>query len=177
MSLGVGLGRIYNIVPLAIPIDLDNSQGGDQFSLAGCTGFDLHIFTGDGAAGRDVQFDVKRHVDMADGTGTTVALGSATSLRKYYYLEGATTVVGDTAWTEGTWFDADGSGVILNDAEGENSSYIIVPFEASDFGDGYSSVSISGIVAGGSGAKIGCAFAVLRDLQVARKPGNIGVPV
>lgn len=176
MSLGCGLGRIYDIVPLAIPIDLDNSQTGDIFELKHWTGFDLHIFTGDGAAGRDVQFDVKRHTDISDGTGTTIALGSATALRKFHYKEGATTVVGDTGWTTGTWFDADGAGVILNDAEGENSSYIVVPFEASDLGDGYTAVSISAIVAGGSGAKIGCAFALLRDPQVQRAPANLDDP-
>ena len=176
MSLGCGLGRLYDIVPLAIPIDLDSSQSGDQFSLRNWTGFDLHIFTGDGAAGRDVQFDIKRHTDMSDATGTTIALGSATALRKYFYKEGATTVVGDTAWTAGTWFDADGAGVVVNDAEGENSSYIVIPFEASDLGDGYSAVSISAIVAGGSGAKIGCCFAVLRDPMVARTPANLNDP-
>lgn len=176
MSLGTGLGRTYQLVPLAIPIDLDNSQGGDQFSLRNWTGFDLIFFTGDGAAGRDVQFDIKRHVDMGDATGTTIALGSATALRKFHYLEGATTVVGDTGWTSGTWFDADGAGVVVNDAEGENSSLIVIPFEASDLGDGYSSVSITAIVAGGSGAKIGCCFALLRDPQVQRAPANLGDP-
>lgn len=177
MSRGTGLGRTYNIVPLAIPIDLDTSQGGDQFSLADYGGFDLIFFTGDGAAGRDVQFDIKRHVDMADATGTTIVLGSATALRKFFYLSGATTCVGDTAWTAGTYNDADGASVIVDDAEGEDSRFIVIPFEASDLGDGYSSVSISAIVAGGSGAKIGCCFALLRDPQVMRTPANLPVPV
>ncbi|MGE3448680.1 MAG: hypothetical protein AB7H92_13995 [Microbacteriaceae bacterium] len=168
-----GLGRSYDIIPLAIPIDLDNSQGGDQFSLRDCSGFDLVAYTGDGAAGRDFTFTIKRHVDMADGTGTTIVCGSATDLRNFFYKRHDSTVVGVGTWTKGTWFDADGDGVVVDAAEGEDSRLMVIPFSAQDLGDGYSAVSITAIVAGGSGAKIGCAFAILWGLDVQRAPENL----
>lgn len=173
MTKGTGLGRDYDIIPLAIPIDLDNSQSGDQFSLRDCAGFDLVLFTGDGAADRDVTFTIKRHVDMDDATGTTIVCGTATDLREYFYKQHGTTAVGVGTWSRGTWYDADGAGVVVDTAEGENSSLIVIPFEADDLGDGYSAVSISAIVAGGSGAKIGCALAILRGLRVQRTPENL----
>lgn len=173
MAKATGLGASYDIIPIAIPIDLDTDQGGDQFSLRDCSGFDLVLYTGVGAAGRDAQFTIKRHTDMSDATGTTIVCGTATALRSYFYKQGsAATVVGVGTWAAGTWYDADGADVVVDAAEGETSSLIVIPFEASDLGDGYSAVSISVKIAG-SGAKIGCAFAVLRGLDVQRTPANL----
>lgn len=168
-----GLGRSYDIIPLAIPIDLDSEQSGDQFSLQDCAGFDLVFFTGDGAAGRDVTFTIKRHTDMSDATGTTIVCGSATDLRNFYYKRHDSTVVGVGTWTKSTWFDADGAAVVVDATEGEDSRLMVIPFSAQDLGDGYSAVSITAIVAGGSGAKIGCAFAILYGLDVQRAPENL----
>jgi hypothetical protein len=173
MNLGCGLGRLYDLVPVVDPIDLDNSQTGEQISLRDHNGVDLIFYTGDGAAGRDLTFTIKRHVDMADATGTTLALGSATALRNFFYKRGDSTAVGDGTWTKGTWFDADGSGIVLDDTEGEDSRLIVVPIEAGDLGDGYSALSVSAVVAGGSGAKLGCCIALLRDSQVRRTPANL----
>lgn len=167
------LGADYDLIPLAIPVDLDNSQSGDQFSLRDCSGFDLVFFTGDGAAGRDVTFTIKKHVDMADGTGTTIALGSASDLRNFYHKRHDSSVVGVGTWTKGTWSDTDGATVVVDDTEGEDSRLIVIPFSKDDLGDGYSAVSITAIVAGGSGAKIGCAFAILWGLKVQRAPQNL----
>lgn len=172
MSKGTSLGRDFDLLPIVIPIDLDNSQGGDQFSLRDCGGVDLVFITGDGAAGRDLTFTLKRHVDMADTSGTTFPSTAFVS-KPYWYKRGDSTAVGDGSWTKGTWTDADGAGIVLDDTEGEDSRLIVVPIEASDLGDGYSSLSVSDVVAGGSGAKLGACIAVLRDLQVARTPANL----
>lgn len=167
-----GLGRLYDLIPISIPIDHDTDQGGDQFSLRDAGGVDLILYTGDGDTGRDIEFTIKRHVDMADASGTTVVMGTATELRDYFYKQHGTTVVGVGTWSKGTWFDADGAAVVLDAAEGENSSLIVVPIEASDLGDGYSAMSVSVKIAG-SGAKIACCLALLRDLKVQRTPENL----
>lgn len=173
MITRTGLGHNYDIIPLVIPIDLDNSQSGDQFSLRDAEGCDLVFITGDGAAGRDLTFTVKKHVDMDDATGTTIALGSASDLRNYFYKQHGTTVVGVGTWSKGTYFDADGDAIVLDDAEGENSSLIVVPISADDLGDGYTALSVSAVVAGGSGAKLGAAMALLWGLKVQRTPENL----
>jgi hypothetical protein len=173
MSRGCGLGRLYDLVPIVIPIDLDTDQAGDQLSLRNCGGVDLIFFTGVGAAGRDLQFTITKHVDMADTVGTTIALGSATALRDYFYKQGsAATAVGVGTWAAGTWFDANGADIVLDAAEGETSSLIVVPIEASDLGDGYSAITVS-VKEAGSGAKLGCCIALLRDLEVMRTPANL----
>ncbi len=167
-----GLGRIYDIIPISIPIDHDSDQAGDQFSLRDCGGFDLVLFTGDGSAGYDIQFTIKRHTDMSDASGTTIVVGTASELRDYFYKQGASSVVGQGTWTKGTWYDANGADVVVDSDEGENSSLIVIPFEATDLGDGYSAVSISVKIAG-SGAKLACCLAILRDLDVQRAPANL----
>lgn len=172
-NTGTGLGRSYDIVPIVIPIDAAASQTGDQFSLRDCAGCDIVIFTGDGAAGRNITFTVKKHVDMSDATGTTIALGSAAQLRNYFYKQGTTTAVGVGTWTKGTWFDADGAGIVVDSAEGDKSSLFVIPIEASDLGDGYSALSISAVVTANAGAKLTAVLAILRGLAVQRAPQNL----
>jgi len=169
MAKGTSLGRLLDIIPIVIPIDLDNSQAGDQFSLENCGGVDLVFITGDGAAGRDLTFTLKRHVDMADTSGTTIAL----TAKPYYYKRDGTTAVGVAAWTASTFTTTDGSAIVLDDAEGEDSRLIVVPIASADLGSGYSSLSVSAVVAGGSGAKLGACMAILRDLEVMRTPANL----
>lgn len=171
MSKGTGLCRSFDIDPIVIPIDLDNNQSGDQVSMRGCGGIDIVFITGDGAAGRDLTFTLKRHVDMADATGTTFP-STTFSSRPYYYKRHDSTVVGVGTWTRSTFTDTDGTAIVLDDTEGEDSRLIVVPIEAQDLGDGYSAISVTDIVAGGSGAKLGACLLIRRDLEVQRAPQN-----
>lgn len=173
MSRGVGLGRIYNAVPVVIPIDLDNSQSGAKIDMKDYGGVDLVFITGDGAAGRDLTFTLKRHTDVSDSSGA-VFPSTAFVASPWYYKRSDTTVVGvTTAWVKSTFTDSDGDSIVLDDTEGEDSRLIVVPIEASQLGDGYSAISVSAVVAGGSGAKLGACIALLRDPQVMRTPANI----
>lgn len=169
----LGLGRVIDVIPLVEPIDLDNSQSGDQFSLRDAGGVDLFFFTGVGANGRDLTFTVKKHVDMADASGTTIDL-SAISHPYYYYKKGsAATAVGVGTWSRGSLADTDGAAVVLDTDEGETSALICLHIAAADLGAGYSALSVSAVVAGGSGAKLGAAWANLVDLDVQRVPTNL----
>lgn len=171
---GLGLGRSYDVIPLVIPIDLDTSQGGDLFSLRDAGGVDLFFYTGVGAAGRDLTFTIKQHTDLSDATGTTIDM-TALQHPYYYYKQGtAATVVGVGTWTKSAIFtDTDGASVVLDAAEGETSSLICFHIDAQDLSAGYSALSVSAIVAGGSGAKLGAAWAVLTDLKLQRTPANL----
>lgn len=173
MSRGVGLGRTYNLVPVVIPIDIDNSQTGTKINMADYGGVDLVFITGDGAAGRDLTFTLTRHTDTTDSSGTTFP-STAFSSSPYYYKRHDTTVVGVTsAWVKSSFTDADGAGIVLDDTEGEDSRLIVVPIEAHQLGDGYSCLGVSSIVAGGSGAKLAACVAILRDPQIMRTPANL----
>lgn len=170
----LALGRNYDIIPLVEPIDIDTSQGGDQFSLRDAGGVTLVFITGVGAAGRDLTFTVKRHADMADATGTTINL--STIAHPYYYIKrgAAATVVGDGSWAKSAAItDTDGATVVLDDTEGEDSALIALHLDKRDLGDGYSAISVSAVVAGGSGAKLAACIAILDDLQVQRTPANL----
>jgi hypothetical protein len=169
----IGLGRLYDVIPLVEPIDLDSSQSGDLFALRNASGVGLFFLTGVGAAGRDLTFTVKRHTDISDASGTTIDL-SAIAHPYYYYKAGtAATVVGVGTWSRGSLSDTDGSAVVLDAAEGETSMLIYFHLDGSDLGSGYSALSVSAVVAGGSGAKLGAAWAVLEDLNVQRDPRNL----
>jgi hypothetical protein len=69
--------------------------------------------------------------------------------------------------------DTDGAAVVLDDADGETSSLFAVYISADDLGDGYSALSVSAVVAGGSGAKLAAALAILTDLRIQRTPANL----
>ena len=167
------LGRILDSIPLVEPIDLDSSQGGDLFSLRDAGGAEFNFMTGVGAAGRDLTFTIKKHTDLSDASGTTIDL-SALAHAFYYYKQGsAATVVGVGTWTKVALVDSDGATVILDTDEGETSTFIKLYISADDLGDGYSALSLSAVVAGGSGAKLGAAWANLVDLDVQRTPANL----
>lgn len=169
----LGLGRLYDCIDIVEPIDLDNSQSGDLFSLRDAGGVDIHFITGVGAAGRDLTFTIKRHTDLSDSSGTTIDL-TAISHPFFYRKQGsAATVVGDGSWAKVAMADTDGATVVLDDADGETSTHFVFHIDKRDLGDGYTAVSISAVVAGGSGAKLGTAFALLVDLAVQRTPANL----
>lgn len=169
----LALGNDYDVIPLVIPIDIDDSQGGDQFSLRDADGVDLFFMTGVGAAGRDLTFTLKRHTDMSDSTGTTIDM-SGFAHPYYYYKQGsAATVVGIGTWSRGSLADTDGATVVLDADEGETSSLICIHIDAADLGDGYTALSVSAVVGGGSGAKLAAAWAVLTGLNVKRVPTNL----
>ncbi|MGE0057014.1 MAG: hypothetical protein AB7P33_09805 [Dehalococcoidia bacterium] len=169
----LGLGRLYDNIPLMIPIDFSSSQGGDQFSLRDAGGVDLWFFFGDASAGDDLKFTVKRHTDMSDATGTTIDL-SAISHPYYYYKQHGTTAVGVGTWAKGSISDTDGAAVVLDDANGEASAMLCFHIDKRDLGDGYTALSVSAIVTGdASGAKIGAAWATLTDPAVQRTPANL----
>jgi hypothetical protein len=167
----LGLGRLFDAIPISIPIDHDTDQAGDQFSLQDAGGVDVMLYTGDGDTGRDIQFTVKRHTDMGDASGTTIDL-SAIAHPHYYYKQHGTTVVGVGTWSKGDISDDNGADVVLDAAEGENSSLIFFHIDKSDLGEGYSALSISVKIAGSS-AKIACCLAFLTDLAVQRAPQNL----
>jgi hypothetical protein len=170
----LGLGRLYDVIPLVIPIDISSSQGGDQFSLRDAGGVDIFFFFGDASAGDDLVFTIKRHTDMSDGTGTTIDL-SGISHPYYYYKQHGTTAVGVGTWAKSAAMsDTDGATVTLDDANGEASALLCFHIDKRDLGDGYTALSISSVVTGdASGAKIGAAWAVLTDLAVQRTPANL----
>lgn len=167
------LGRIIDIIPLVEPIDIDTSQSGDQFSLRDAGGALLVFITGVGAAGRDLTFTVKKHTDMSDATGTTIDLTGLLHPHFYKKQGSAATVVGDGTWAKVAHTDTDGAAVVLDDADGETSSLFAVYISADDLGDGYSALSVSAVVAGGSGAKLAAAMAILTDLRIQRTPANL----
>lgn len=169
----LALGRNYDIIPIVEPIDIDTSQSGDQFSLRDAGGVTLVFITGVGSAGRDLTFTVKRHVDMADATGTTLDLSTIAHPYVYRKQGTAATVVGDGTWERVAVTDTDGASVVFDDADGETSSLFAFHLDKRDIGDGYSAISVSAIVAGGSGAKLAACIAILDDLQVQRAPANL----
>jgi len=139
----LALGRLYDIIPLVEPIDIDTSQSGDQFSLRDAGGVTLVFITGVGAAGRDLTFTIKRHTDMSDATGTTIDLTGIAHPYVYRKQGTAATVVGDGSWERVALADTDGASVVLDDADGETSSLFALHLDKRDLGDGYSALSVS----------------------------------
>lgn len=68
-------------------------------------------------------------------------------------------------WSRGSLADTACAAVVLDTDEGETSALICLHIAAADLG-AYSALSVSAVVAGGSGAKLGAAWANLVDLDV-----------
>lgn len=169
----LGLGNRYDFIPLIAPKDLQASTpGSKQFSLRDAGSVDIVIYCGDGTDNDDIDFVITKHVDLADTTGTTIALGAAgVGIPYYWKKEHATDVTGVGAWTKVAFTDADGV-FTIPDPSAQSEGVYVIHIDADELGDGYSSLKFA-ITDLGSNAKIGCAFALLQDLKVRRTPENL----
>jgi len=163
-----GLGRLFNIVPGIVPVDLRNATtAGKRVSLKNAGGVTFVFFGAAGTAADDPTVDIQEH-DAATA-GTSQDLDVVT----YYHKIQETTLDGDEVWTKVTQSAA--SEVVGDGTSAEEQKIFVIEVDASQLSDGFEYVSAAVTVAN-AGAQLGCLLYIVRDLHIAAAPASLAQP-
>jgi len=165
-----GLGRLFDIVPAIVPVNLNTGANtGERVHLKNCRGVSVVIFASIGTAASDLAVDLQE-ADAATG-GTIRDLDIITK----YYLKDALALTSAATWAEVS--QSAGSEIADTGGAGtsaEHSQVVVIEVGADQLSDGYEWLSIN--VPQPGATKLGCAFYILHDLDVQRKPQNLANP-
>ena len=167
-----GLGRVYDISPCIIPVDLTTALNtGLRVCLRDCDAVDLVVMTAVGTGGQDAVIDIQQANAATGGTAKDLDV-----IDKMYYKSEAT-LDGDELWVEQTQTKASEIAITALYPIAEEQDIAVFHIEAADldFANGYYWVFLT-IADVGANAQIGCAFAIRTGLNVQRKPSNLCNP-
>jgi hypothetical protein len=164
------LGRLFDVAPIIIPIDLAaGANTGLRVHLKDYGGVAFVYFADAGTAGEDVDLDIQQHNVATSGTPADLDVVTQ------FWTKQEATLDNDEQWTAGTQTAA--SEVDLGDAEGEVQSMAVVEVTADQLSDGYEWVSVNIPDPGTTAGKIGCVIAILFDPKVQRTPSRLAAPL
>jgi hypothetical protein len=167
MSGAYALGRLFDVAPVIIPIDLAaGANTGLRVHLQNYEGVAFVYFGDVGTAGEDVDLDIQQHNVSTSGTPADLDV-----VTQFWYKREAT-LDNDEVWVKGT--QAAASEVDLGDDEGELQSMAVVEVTADQLSDGYEWVSVNIPDPGTTTGKIGCVIAILYGPKMQRSPEGLG---
>lgn len=164
------LGRLFDIVPGVIPVDLQTAQTGKRVHLKNAAGCTIVAIKAAGTAGDDPTFDLKQHTAATGGTSADL------DITDHYYVKSATTLTGAETWTKITQsaaseiVDPGGAGT-----SAESQQVLVFEVDGTQLSAGYEWISVD-VADTGSNAQLGCVIYLLRDLMVQRAPANLANP-
>lgn len=172
-----GLGRLFDIGLAFAPVDIDTANGwtGKRISLQNARGLTF-VYTSAVAAGGtdDLTITVKQHTAYTSGTSNNLAAATVTTSQGItsYHIKSEALLDNDESWAEVTQSDA--ATITLAGATYAGTQLIFsVYIDADQLGDGYTHVSVDGALTT-SNARLGCGLYILHDLNIQRKPANLG---
>lgn len=157
-----GLGRLFDVVPIVAPVDLDTAAStGNRVHLKNCSAVTFIVYV---AAGANVStIDLQEH-DAATG-GTSQDL----DIVDRCFVKSEATLDGDETWTLTTQVAAS------EVAMGQNLQEMwAIHVDASELSDGFEWISVD--ITDPGAAQVGCALAILHDLNVQRCPALLVNP-
>lgn len=164
------LGRLFNVTPAIIPIDLSaGARTGLRIHLKDYEGVAFVYLADAGTAGEDVDLDVQQYT--AATSGTTADLDVVTQ----WHSKRETTLDGDEVWVTST--QAAGSEVDLGDDEGEAEVIAVVEVTSDQLSDGFEWVGINTTDPGTTTGKLGCVLAILYGPKQQRAPASLPAPL
>lgn len=151
------LGKLFDIIPVIVPADLQTAQNGDYVSLKNAGGVTFVVFKAAGAAGDDPDITIRQAQDVS-GTGVKDLDAFATIYKKQGTLTGV-----------GTWTKVTQTADALYSADAtsaeEQAMYVLeCAADQLDVDNGFDCVTLN-VADVGTNAQIGCAFAILWDLK------------
>lgn len=161
-----GLGRLYDIGLICPPAATNGAVTGKRVHLKNAGGVDFVLIGGVATAGDDLQVDVQQHT-VGSG-GSPIDLDKVT---RYYYKSA---VAMDNSETWVTVTQAAASEVAVDAAANTDiqQNILVVSIESTWLSDGYEWVSLN-VPDLGAGDKTLTVIALVRDLDVQRKPSNL----
>jgi hypothetical protein len=162
-----GLGRLFNIVPGVVPVDLQAAQTGKRVSLKNAGGVTIVVFKAAGTAGDDPTFDLQEHNAASGGTSQDLDI-----IDHFYKIQEAT-LDGDEVWSKVTQTAA--SEVTGDGTSAEEQAIYVFEVEAEQLSDGFDYVSLN-VADTGTNAQLGCVLYLVRDLAYERAPAKLAQP-
>lgn len=172
-----GLGRLFDIGTCFAPVDIDTNNGwtGKRISMANARGLTFVYFTGVAASGTDdLTFTVKQHTAYTSGTSNNLAsatVSTSTGITEWF-VKTETALDNDESWARVTQSEA-ATITFTGTTYAANQSIVAVYIDADQLGDGYTHLSVDGALTT-SAVRLGCGLYILHDLNVQRKPANLG---
>lgn len=164
------LGRLFDIGLGFAPTDMNTNNGetGKRISMKNASGLTILVIKAAGTAAEDPTFTLKQHTAYTSGT-TSDLVGATT-----YHYKAETALDNDESWVEKTQTTA----ATIADPGGlgtsaETQMLIAIYVGADMLSDGYTHVSLDYAVTA-SNAQLATWIYILHDLQVQRKPANLG---
>lgn len=165
-----GLGRLFNVAPVVIPIDIaSGAQTGLRVHLKDYEGVAFVYLSDVGTASEDTDLDVQQHNVATSGTPADLDVVTQ------WYSKREATLDNDEVWVKHT--QAAGSEIDLGDDEGELQTMAVVEVTADQLSDGYEWVSLNTTDPGTTTGKIGTVIAILYGPKVQRAPENLEAPL
>lgn len=161
-----GLGRLYDLGLICPPAATNGAVTGKRVHLKNAGGVDFVLVGGVATGGDDLQLDVQQHT-VGSG-GSPIDLDKVT---RYYYK---TAVAMDNSETWTTVTQAAASEVAVDAAATTDiqQNILVVSIESTQLSDGYEWVSVN-VPDLGAGDKTLTVIAIVRDLDIQRKPSNL----
>lgn len=160
------LGRLFDITPVAMPVDFTAAQTGKRIHMKNCEGvLFLLVKATDGGTTDDLALDLQEH-NAASG-GTSQDLDSITD----FFTKKETTLDGDEAWARTTQTAASEIAAIAGIAELE----LMLTFEvlASQLSDGFEWLSVNTPDPGSTDVQTATLIAIPWGLKAERKPESL----
>lgn len=167
MPLGVGLGRLYDLVGAFAPLDLQTARDGDYISLKNAGGVDVLIYKGAGTDGDDPSISFQQAQAVA-GTGAK----DLATIAEYWEKEAATDLTGTGTWTRVT--QTASATVAPGDPSAQYAAMYLFSIDADelDVDNGFDCIRVR-IADTGTNAQLGTAVYILRDLRTQATPANL----
>lgn len=164
-----GLGRLFDVIPAATPVDLTTSGAtGARLHLTHYGGVAIVFYRGTGTADDNPTISVREHDANTGGNSQDLAVVT------HWYQKKASTLDGSQTWTEETESTATSD---LTDTEWDdaNESIAVVQVEATALSDGFEWISADIDDDVGS-SQLGAVLYIPYDLAVQRDPAELADP-
>ncbi|MGE3856989.1 MAG: hypothetical protein AB7G21_08550 [Dehalococcoidia bacterium] len=159
------LGKIFDIIPVILPLDLQTARNGDYVSLKNAGGVSFVVHKGAGTAGDDPDFTVRQAQDVA---GTAVKdLEVVTTI---YKKQGTLSAVG--TWTKVTQAAGAAYSADATSAEEEAVYVIEIAADQLDIDNGFDCVTLN-VADVGTNAQLGSVLALLWGLRHQTAPESL----
>lgn len=165
-----GLGKIFDISPSTVPVDLNTAGStGLRVAMKDCETVAFIVsLAAAGSGTEDVTLDLQQHT--AGSGGTSADLDVVTD----YYIKSEATLDNDEQWTKVT--QAAASEVTLAGATyAATQVVVVIEVSAPQLSTGYTHVSLN-VTDPGSVARLGSVIAIRHGLAVMRAPELLAVP-
>ena len=163
--MGIALGKLFDIVPGVLPLDLQEARTGDMVNVRGCNHVTIVIVKGVGTDGDDQTFTL-RQATTVGGTAKDLAI-----IDEYWEKEAATDLTGTGTWTRVTQTAA--ATIAPGDPSAQDAAvYVIeVDVEEMDIAGGFDCLQLNNDGAGAN-AQLGCIIYILSGLRYPNAPQN-----